>query len=77
MLCGQSAWRPLYGSQLSGGQFAAVSCPCSVEVVISRYDDTIATVLTTVSRTDLGIYTIRCEVQLNAFFFAKIFREFL
>ena len=29
MLRGQFAWWPLYGGQLSGGQFAAVSCPCS------------------------------------------------
>ena len=26
LLCGQFAWRPLYGGQLSRGQFAAISC---------------------------------------------------
>ena len=30
LLRGQFAWRPLYGGQLSRGQFTAVSCPCSL-----------------------------------------------
>ena len=35
LLRGQFAWRPLYGGQLSRGQFAAVSCTCLGPVHLS------------------------------------------
>ena len=36
LLRGQFAWRPLYGGQLSRGQFAAISCACSYMLHISN-----------------------------------------
>ena len=49
---GQFAWWPLYDSQLSGGQFAAVSCPClklinllcdqAVEAIETNYKNELA-----------------------------------